>query len=124
VCFSNEVLPLPIIVGKLDTRIILHIYRYSNGNLLYSTWYKKKGSHVATEPGIACDADAGDRDAAGKIVGRDDEEGRGGFGRRGRGGGNGAICFTVRGSRHLRTGRRRAGERIAVGSEHKRRRYR
>jgi len=110
-CFSNEVLPLPIIVGKLDTRIILHIYRYSNGNLLYSTWYKKKGSLVATEPGIACDADAGDRDAAwgaaaaSKLAGRDDGEGRGGFGRRGHGpfaaaGGSGAICFTVRAPWH------------------------
>ena len=86
---------------------------------------------MAIEPGIACNADAGDRDAAwgtaatGKLASRDDEEGRGGFGRRGHGpfaaaGGSGAICFTVGGSGHLGTGRRRAGERIAVGSEHER----
>ena len=70
-----------------------------------------KDSHVAIEPGIACDADAGDRDAAwgaaaaSKLAGRDDGEGRGGFGRRGHGpfaaaGGSGAICFTVRAPWH------------------------
>ena len=27
VCFSNEIFSLPIIIGKLDTEIIIHIYR-------------------------------------------------------------------------------------------------
>lgn len=66
-----------------------------------------KGNHEAIEPGIACDADVGDGDAAwaavttGELAGRDEEEWRSGFGRLGRGpfvaaGGSGAICFTGR----------------------------